>query len=74
MDKKRLLELAGMVTEAEAEVEVSANDKRMYKEEMKDVVLAIMNVWHRAKMMGIDFESFEKDLDAQIDGAKQDLN
>jgi len=69
MEKKRLQQLAGLIAES-----VSENDKKIYHEEMKNVVKAILTVWHRAKAMGIDFDSFEKDLDRHVDGAKQDLD
>jgi len=70
MNKNWLQKLAGLpVTEA-----VTGDDKRLYNEEMKNVVKAIMTVWHRAKGMGIDYDSFERDLNTHISGAKKDLD
>jgi len=54
-------------------MEAKSNDEVMYQEELKDIAGAIMNAWHRAKFLDIDYEEFLHTVKKVSDGALQDL-
>jgi len=78
MDQRRLLQLAGVeLSQKDSGERVilneESNDEVMFREELKDIASAIMNGWHRAKMMGMDYEEYIHVVKKVSDGAIADL-